>query len=173
MIVKSKLSLLIFCICSSFSFLSVDSFHEYYVSVTRIEYVEEKTSLQIISQIFIDDFEKLIRERYDDKVVLAVKNEDPLVETYMNRYLSQKLKIEVNTKEVSFKFIGKEYKDDIVYCYLEILGIDKISTMVITNDILYDIYKEQQNIVRTKIYNNNKSFILIDGNNKGVLNFKN
>jgi len=39
--------------------------HEYYVSVTKIEYVKKEKSLQIISQIFIDDFEKLIHERYD------------------------------------------------------------------------------------------------------------
>ena len=30
--------------------------HEYYVSVTKIEYVKKEKSLQIISQIFIDDF---------------------------------------------------------------------------------------------------------------------
>ena len=39
--------------------------HEYYVSVTKVEYAQEQKALQIIAQIFIDDFEELIRKRYD------------------------------------------------------------------------------------------------------------
>lgn len=169
--IKRNLFVVMLLLGGSLSILSFAKAHEYYVSVTRIEYVEDQKSLQIISQIFIDDFEKLLRERYDESIVLAVENESEMVNTYMKRYLSQKLKLEVNTQDVTFNFIGKEYKDDIVYCYLEVEQLEDIKTMVITNDILYDIYEEQQNIVRTKIHGKNKSFILIAANNKGVLNF--
>ena len=52
--------------------------HEYYVSVTQIEYAEEQQSLQIISQIFINDFETLLRKRYDEKITLDSPNESNL-----------------------------------------------------------------------------------------------
>lgn len=169
--IKRNLASVVLLIGIALSNLSFELLHDYYVSVTRIEYVKEQKSLQIITQIFIDDFEKLIQERYDETIILAIENENSMVDSYIKRYLNQKLQFEINTKAVAFNFLGKEYKDDIVYCYLEIENVEDIKTMVITNDILYDIYNEQQNIVRTKIKGKNKSFILLSGNNKGVLNF--
>ena len=150
---------------------SYSSKHEYYVSVTKMEYVKEEKSLQIISQIFIDDFEKVLRERYDESLVLAEKDEVEIIESYMKKYLNFKLDIKINTQDVNFNFIGKEYKDDIVFCYLEIENIDNIKTIEIKNQVLFDIYAEQQNILRTKINGKNKSFILIKENDKAVLNF--
>lgn len=146
--------------------------HEYYVSVTNIEYVEEQQSLQIISQIFIDDFEKLIRERYDDSITLDTENELESIETYMTRYLEDKLKVSVNGNTVNFKFIGKEYIDDIVYCYLEIENISDMKSIAVTNQILFDVLQEQQNIVRLKMLNRNKSFLLLPDKDSCMLNFK-
>lgn len=145
--------------------------HEYYVSVTNIEYSEDEKSLQIISQIFINDFEKLLKERYDENITLDSPEESEMVDVYMGRYLADKLKINVNGKSVSFNFIGKEYKDDITYCYLEIIKVRKIKSIEVTNKVLFDVFEEQQNIVRMKMLGKNKSFLLLPDNDKCVLNF--
>lgn len=167
---KKRFLFLFFVSVASF-LLSFSNGHEYYVSLTKIEYVKEEKSLQIISQIFIDDFEKLLRERYDESIVLAEKDEPEIIETYMKKYLNVKLDFKVNTRDLKFNFIGKEYKEDIVYCYLEIENVEDIKTIEITNEVLFDIYPEQQNILRTKIKGKNKSFILVKENDKAVLNF--
>ncbi|WP_178983568.1 DUF6702 family protein [Winogradskyella helgolandensis] len=151
--------------------ISNSSSHEYYVSVTEIEYAEEQQSLQIISQIFIDDFETLLRKRYDEAITLAVEDESETVETYMNRYLSDKLKIIVNGQDVNFKFIGKEYKDDITYCYLEIENVSNIKSIEVTNQILFDVFSNQQNIVRLKLLGKNQSFLQVPENDTCVLKF--
>ncbi len=145
--------------------------HKYYVSVTKVEYVEEQKSVQIITQIFIDDFENLLRQRYDESITLDIENELTTVDYYMERYLREKLLININGEPTKLVFLGKEYKDDITYCYLEIENISSIKSFSITNNVLFDLFDDQQNIVRTNINNKNKSFILISGNNKGVLNF--
>ena len=145
--------------------------HEYYVSVTRVEHIPDQNSVQIITQIFIDDFEKLIRKRYDNTIILGVENENEKVNFYMERYLKKKLLFQINGAMANYTFLGKKYEDDIVYCYMEIENIPNISSMDITNDILYDLYDEQENIVRTKINSKNKSFILTSAKNKAVLNF--
>ena len=145
--------------------------HEYYVSVTNIECVEEQQSLQIISQIFIDDFETLIKQRYDEAITLAEDNEPEIINTYMQRYLSDKLNIYINEEAVSFNFIGKEYKDDITYCYLEIENISDIKSINVINRSLFDVFSEQQNIVRLKLYGKNKSFLLIPDDDQCMLNF--
>ncbi|SHG59627.1 DUF6702 family protein [Winogradskyella jejuensis] len=166
-----KIKYIITLLVLVFMLSSASNSHEYYVSVTKMEYVKEEKSLQIISQIFIDDFEKLIRERYDENITLAIKDESKMVDVYIEKYLKFKLDIKVNTADVEFNFLGKEYKDDIVYCYLEIENVEAIKTMEVKNEVLFDIYPKQQNILRTKINGNDKSFILIPENNKAVLNF--
>ncbi|WP_296380795.1 DUF6702 family protein [Winogradskyella sp.] len=151
--------------------LSNSAKHDYYVSVTKIEYAKEEQSLQIISQIFINDFEKLLRQRYDESITLNEEDEPEAIEKYMQRYLSDKLKINVNGASVGFKFIGKEYNDDITYCYLEIENISEIKSLEVINRTLFDILPEQQNIVRLKLLGRNKSFLLLPDNDKCMLNF--
>lgn len=152
-------------------FISSTEKHEYYVSVTQIEYAKEQKSLQIISQIFIDDFENLLRERFDESIVLAPDNQPERIDRYMQSYLEDKLKLKVNGKALKFKFLGKEYKDDITYCYLEIENVSHIEAISVTNRILFDVLADQQNIVRFKVLDKNRSFLLVPDNDHCVLNF--
>lgn len=150
--------------------LSFTVAHKYYVSVTEIEYVEDKQSVQIISRVFIDDFEKLLRERYNEKITLAVENEMETVDVYIQKYLKEKFRIEINDQKADINFLGKEYEDDIMLCYLEIENIRLISRIQVINQVLFDVFPDQQNIVRLKINSTNKSILLNKENDKGLLN---
>ncbi|MDT0558349.1 peptidase E [Ichthyenterobacterium sp. W332] len=161
--------LLVAIVC--FSLISFTSAHKYYVSVTQIEYVEDKSSLQIISRIFIDDFERILQERYDDSIILGDEEETDNAIKYIEQYLKTKLSLRVNDQDVNFNFIGKKYDNDIVICYLEVENIKQLKTFEISNKVLFELYEEQQNIVRTKIYSKRKSLILIAQNDKGMLKF--
>ncbi|WP_299396145.1 DUF6702 family protein [uncultured Gelidibacter sp.] len=147
------------------------SAHKFYVSVTEVEYVPEKKSVQIISRIFIDDLENTLRERYEKRLTLVPKNEAEEVEVYLKRYLKDKIVIKINGKAVDFKFIGKEYDNDILFCYLEVTDIKEIKTFQISNTLLFDSFDDQQNIVKLKINDEKKSFILMQQNDKAVLKF--
>lgn len=151
--------------------LSFASIHKYYVSITKIEYVKEQQSIQIITRIFIDDFERLLKERYNEKIVLSVNKEDAEIDNYIKKYLLSRLEINVNGKESVIKFIGREYDDDVVQCYLEIENVESIKSFSVKNTVLYDMFSDQKNIVRTHINGKHKSFILIPENDKGMLNF--
>jgi hypothetical protein len=151
--------------------LAFNYVHEYYVSVTEIEYVKEQRSLQIISRIFIDDIEKLLRERYDESISLTDKVEKSTVNYYIEKYLKEKITIRIDDNKQQLNFIGKEYEDDIMFCYLEVLNIEDINTIEISNKVLFELYEKQQNIIKTKIKSKNKSFILINENPTGLINF--
>ena len=146
-------------------------FHKYYMSVTQIEYIEDKQSVQLITRIFIDDFEKLLRERYDESITLADKDEPATVDLYIERYLGEKIKIKINNKDEDLIFIGKEYDIDIVRCYLEIEEVDEINSFEISNQVLFDEFEEQKNIIKTDINSKQKSFILISQDKTAMLNF--
>lgn len=145
--------------------------HKYYVSVTNVTYVKKEQSLQIISQVFIDDFENLLRKRYDQNITLTTKNEAKQVEGYMQRYYQDKLKINVNGKPLEFKFLGKEYEDDMVYTYLEIKNVPQIQAITITNQLLFDVFTDQQNITKLNVNGKKKSFMLFKTQDSCVLNF--
>tara|TARA_R110002049_G_scaffold993_3_gene7151 strand:+ start:27785 stop:28258 length:474 start_codon:yes stop_codon:yes gene_type:complete len=145
--------------------------HKYYISVTEIDYVKEKKSVQITTRIFADDFEKLLRTRYDKNIMLDDANETRSTELYIEKYLKEKITIKINGKETSFDFIGKEYDVDIVICYLEIPHVSSIASFEISNTVLFDLFEEQQNIVKTKINSKQKSYMLIPQEDKVQLEF--
>lgn len=152
--------------------LSFSVAHKYYVSVTDIEYVKEQESVQIVTRIFIDDFEKMLRERYDENITLDIGKDETQIDIYIQKYLSSKLKITINNAQHHFEFLGKEYDDDILFCYLEITEVSEINNFEIINQVLFDVFDDQQNLVKTKINSSRKSFMLIPQNDKGVLNFE-
>lgn len=155
-------------------FISLSSFktlHKFYVSVTQIEYNEEQQSLQIISRIFIDDIEKVLKNRYDENIELVSEKQEVKVDQYLSTYLNQKLTIIVDGKEVVFNFLGKEYDNDLVLCYLEVENITGLETITVSNLALMDFFDEQQNIIHVKKGKKRKSLILEKEKDQGMLKF--
>jgi hypothetical protein len=86
--------------------------------------------------------------------------------------MRSKLVLRADGKERAFVFLGKKYDNDLIICYMEIEDIDlpQRKTMEVENDILTDMFEEQQNIVHFRINGKKNSFVLVKGNNKGMLN---
>ena len=149
---------------------SFSVFHKYYVSNTQIEYVEHKKSVQIITRIFIDDFENVLKERYYED--LSFDDEDALlIDEYISRYLNEKLKLIINGEHKALFYLGKELELGIAKCYLEIEDVDQIKTLKVTNQTLFDLFTDQQNIVKLNVNAQKKSFVLTKQNDNAVLNF--
>jgi len=146
--------------------------HKFYVSVTNIQYSEEDNSLQITSRIFIDDLENVLEERYDVQLNLATEKESEEANFYIEKYMRSKLVLSADGKDRAFVFLGKKYDNDLIICYLEIEEIDlpDLKIIEIENDILTDMFEEQQNIVHFRINGKKKSFVLVKENNKAMLN---
>ncbi len=151
--------------------LAFTGFHKYYVSVTQVNYIKEKQTVQITVRIFVDDFENALRQRYDENITLSEKNEPKSVNEYIEMYLKDKIKVKINDKDVNLVFIGKEYDYDIMCCYIEIDNVKNISSFEISNKILFDAFDNQQNIIKTNINSKQKGFILTRQDDDALLNF--
>ncbi|MER3318709.1 MAG: hypothetical protein RIB79_10505 [Allomuricauda sp.] len=153
-------------------FLSFSSVHKFYVSVTNIVYSEEDSAFQITSRVFIDDLDKLLQERYGIEAKLATPKESQIAKEYIEKYFRSKFVVELDGKVVPYNFLGKKYDTDVVICYLEIpnVKLSEVKTMSVQNEVLTDLFDEQQNVVHVKWNGNKKSFVLIRENNKGMLN---
>lgn len=161
----------IILILSVLVFSSFVGLHKFYVSVTQVEYKQEEASLQIISRLFIDDIEELLQERYNKDIVLGAKGEKGKVDVYLDNYLHQKMEFIVNDSPVSFDFLGKEYEDDQLLCYIEITGVSRLSSVKITNETLMDLFTDQQNIIHFRNGSYLRSVVLEKGNETMMLKF--
>ncbi|WP_461445220.1 DUF6702 family protein [Maribacter sp.] len=152
--------------------LAFTTVHKFYVSVTNVGYSEKEDALQITSRVFIDDMDAVMKERYDIYTELDTERESPLAEEYLEKYLRTKFVVEVNGEPRTYDYIGKKYDNDVVIFYLEIpqLKYPEVSSIQIQNEMLTDLFDDQQNIVHFKIDGKKKSFVLMKENTKGVLN---
>ncbi|MDC8000768.1 hypothetical protein POV26_06950 [Aequorivita todarodis] len=154
-----------------FPLASATSAHKFYVSITKIEYVKEKSSLQIITKIFIDDIEDALQQRYDPSISLDTKKETAEADEDLKNYILQKLNIKINGKSVKLDYIGKEYDTDMLVAYIEVKDVKKLKTIEIENKVLMEMFPEQQNIIHLKTSKSRRSLILDRDEPSGQLNF--
>lgn len=147
--------------------------HEFYLSVTEIEYKEEKQSLQIITRVFTDDFEEVLRKRFDDDIRLSLDSEEGPVEEMTEKYLNQKLQINIDGKTLQLNYLGKEYDSDQVILYIEVEDVTTFSEIEVNNAILTDLFDDQKNVVHVKVNGITKSMLLQKNSDNQSLIFKN
>jgi hypothetical protein len=162
------------CFIIFLSLLGLTSFksaHKFYVSVTEIEHNEKKESLQIISRVFIDDFENVLNLRYGQDITLDPHSETTVAEDFIKKYLEQKIHMEVNGKEMENKYLGKEYENDMLVFYIEVTGVSNVKNVLVRNSVLMDLFEEQKNLVHVKVKGKTKSMVLVSGREENTLNF--
>jgi hypothetical protein len=165
---KIKLSLLVIL----FSFFSAFTLHKFYVGVFQIDYFKEKKAVQITARLFIDDLEKALYKKHNKHIYITTKDEIAEANTLIANYLSEKLKIKINNKSQTLQFLTKEQEDNIVICYLKIPFKDNIKDFEITNTVLSDIFKEQQNLVHLNLNSNKKTLLFTNTETNQKLKYK-
>ena len=143
--------------------------HKHYISLTKVEFVKEKEVIQVTMKFFIDDIELALENRHGQAMELTSKDENKMADKFLENYINQKFKVWINEQEKSYSYLGKEYEGNEVFFYLELKNISQIDVIEIQNSMLFEEFEEQQNYVKIKIENTQKTFILIKANDKEVL----
>ncbi|SDS60466.1 DUF6702 family protein [Gramella sp. MAR_2010_147] len=139
---------LLFALIFLSSFTTKD--HETYLSVTEIEYNKPKKSLQVISRVFIDDFEDVLNKRYQRDISLSYKADLETHKGLMEKYLDKKLKITVDGKILDLKLLGSKFDADQIVLFIEATGVDDFKKVSVENLILTDLFDSQKNITHVK-----------------------
>ena len=145
--------------------------HKYYISSTKIEFKKESETVQITMHFFIDDLQETINSTYNKNIELALPNEPKLIDSLIINYISKKFEVDLNGINKDYLYIGKEYKIDEIYLYLEIKNIDSINSIEVKNNMLMETFPDQQNIIQLYINNIKKTFLLTNQKDKDLLNF--
>lgn len=137
--------------------------HAIHVSKCEIQYNQESSSLEVATQIYLDDLQLQLTNLGAPDLHLCTEKESKLAEKELLKYLTQKLKIKVDGKEIEGTFIGKEPSEDMlaIWTYIEYQMPLTFSKVNVRYDILMDLYDDQKNIVNIKV-KGKKSYMLFN-----------
>lgn len=164
-----KIGILLICIFALSSFKA--NLHKTYLSVTEIEYSNDEHSLQIISHVFIDDFERVLNERYQKDISLSYKEDLKTHKDLMQQYLNEKLHISVDGKPVKLILLGSKFDADQIEMFIEADGVNDFQKITVENLILTDLFDSQKNIVNIKKNSEVKSMLLMKSDGQKSINF--
>ena len=128
-----------------------------------MEYKAEKKSLQITTQLFIDDVELLLQQK-DPSIRLFPDSNPSEIDRLLELEFNNALQIHIDQKQLKYDYVGREYKNDVIQCYLEIELLNPIQKLKVSNKMLFNLFYDQQNIIHFKNKTFRKSFLLRSDN---------
>lgn len=129
--------------------------HDIHLTKAQVEFNQSDQAVQVSMHIFLDDLETVIKNEtgYADKMHLGTEKEVAAGDSLLVAYLSNHFTVTVNEQPLILSYLGKENSEDLlaVWCYFEFsLPKEKITQVRLTNDVLTELYDDQQNIVSLK-----------------------
>jgi len=141
-----------------FSLFIFGFIHKFYVSVFIVEYNEINKTLEITTQVFVDDMEMVLRNKNIELDIYSTS--DIISDSLIKDYFKSVFRIKRNSEILEYEFLGKELLDDILNCYIEVRDINYKDSLIIQNKLLIDLYDSQKNIIHFRGKNENKSFLM-------------
>ncbi len=130
--------------------------HPYYVSVTEIKQ-NSSGNLELSCRIFTDNIEKALKQRYGQSLDLIHPSDKKLCDSLLQNYMNNHIHVWINKLAVDLDYLGYEKDEDAVMIYLESKPAKKPGTLRVKNELLYESYPEQINMIHVSIGGARKS----------------
>jgi hypothetical protein len=131
--------------------------HPFFVSVTEINHNAGDKNLEISCKIFTDDFETALTKSTGTKVDLFNPRDKQLAEKQIATYIKKHLVMRLDNKPVTLEFVGFERENEAVWSYLQVPQASAPKKIEINNDLLYDAFDQQINLIHISVGGNRKS----------------
>ena len=142
-------------------FTSFHVIHEYYLSTTTLKWVSVKQQLQITSRFFLEDIEALMQEETGQKVVFLPDSNPAEIDAFVKEFYLNNLAVTLDGKQQKIDFLGREYQDDLLVVYAEIvLPSRELKRFDVKATFLTDFLSGQQNIIHVSAPKQKRSFLL-------------
>lgn len=133
-------------------------FHPIHLSTLEIEHNTTEKSLEITCKIFWDDFETILTKGNNNKRV-DLTNEKTLTANnkLVSTYISNHLNLIIDEKPIVLNFVGFEKEGAVIFSYFEVANINSVKKISITNNLMYDMFDDQVEIIHVIVNGNRKS----------------
>ncbi len=122
--------------------------HDFFVSILTVRHVPATRTLDLTWRMTAHDIEHALEGVAPLK--LASTNEHPKADSILNAYFHAHLRLNMNKKALEWTWLGKEMDGETLYCYLQVIHVDSMSALTVSNTVLQDVFDEQQNLVHVE-----------------------
>lgn len=152
-------------------FVFLSFFHPFYVSVTEIKHNAKNKTIEISSKIFFDDLEQQIENENHVQIDIIKPKDKAKVDLLIANYVKRHLQIKVDGKVLAMNYVGYEIQEDAAWCYFEIPKVNKVKEIEINDNILFQLHKEQINMLNVVVEGKRQSTKLDAPEGKVVFKF--
>lgn len=131
--------------------------HPFYISVTEINHNVKDKTLEISCKMFLDDFEKTLRDVTKTEVDLNNVKDKAKIDKLISDYLNSHLQLKVDGKQVSLQFVGFEKESEAAWCYLQVNNVPSVKQLEIKNTLLFEEFDSQISIMHVTVNGTRKS----------------
>jgi len=127
------------------------AFHPVHVTLTSIDFNQEKESFKVFVRMYFDDF--ILDSKLKGEVIgkELFSGSDPASIKYMEKYLEENVVIKVNDNQLSARLIDMNLVDNEVSMNLNYDCGKKPKTITVKNLLMTSLYTDQANMVIVKI----------------------
>lgn len=138
--------------------------HDIHVCLTELRYNESSRAFEVAIKIFIDDLELALQKEQITGLHIGSSKEVATADDHIRKYIDQHFSIIQDGKKLAAQFIGKEVAEDLIaiWCYIEYPAIPSPKKCVVTNDVLFEMYDDQRNIMDIRMSSTHKAFTLFE-----------
>ncbi len=139
--------------------------HDIHLTKAQVDVNTAEKSIQVSMHIFLDDLEKCIQQEtgFTEKMHLGTEKEVLEGDSLLAVYLSNHFMVAANEAPLSLSFVGKENSQDLlaIWCYFEFpLAEGPTKNLTLTNNVLMELYDDQQNIITLQGPNKKRDYLL-------------
>lgn len=145
--------------------------HPVHVSVTEIEYDPAEKELEIMMRIFVDDLENALRQYHKQAGLDILNTDDATAKKLIGAYVLSHFNVVLDKKKTQMEYLGQEVEGQAFICYILVSGISSWTTCEVTNNVLFELYDDQSNIVHVTSGGVTHSRRLVPDNQAGIFSF--
>ena len=125
--------------------------HPLYISVTEIDHNAKDQILEVSVKIFTNDLEAVLEKMSGTRVDLSSPADKTAAGKLIDVYVEKHLRLKVDGKPVLLHFVGSENENDGTWSYFQVNGIPAVKRIDAVNDLLYDAFSQQINILHVTV----------------------
>ncbi|RYY20453.1 MAG: hypothetical protein EOO04_20045 [Chitinophagaceae bacterium] len=146
--------------------------HPIFVSVTEMNHNPKEKTLEISCKIFTDDFETVLAKANGSKIDLSNPKDTAVTSRQINDYISKHLIITIDGRPAKMNLLGFEKELDAVWSYFEVSQVSAAPRNIsVMNNLLYDNFKEQINLMHVTVGGKRKSTKLDNPDSNAAFSF--
>jgi hypothetical protein len=131
--------------------------HPFYMTVTEINHNAKEKIIEISCKIFTDDLQTALKKSSGNKIMLSGQNNKAATDKLVAAYIMKHLQLKIDDRPVTLQFVGSEKEDEAVWSYFRVNDISTIKKIDIINDLLYECFDSEINLMHVMANGNRQS----------------